>query len=176
MLIMKKIMILMLIALIACGNSADTPPSTDPQPNPPVAPPIAPPATPPQTNLPDPAFNTAELILGGTRYTLIDNFQTCAFDGISLHSPNFNTQISIVSPDFFANGQVLLESNKGWQISFQGDIGSGDTIWEVADNCQGWAIGNEQNFFELQALNCPLKGVGDPNKTTIVTFRVRCAL
>jgi hypothetical protein len=179
---MKKYLILFLIALAACGNTSDPTSSNDQtvqQPGAPVPSPAVPPvpAVPPETNLPAPALNSAELTLGGARHTLTHNLG-CRQDGLGIRLQVAGVglpAIILMKPDFSAAGPVLLETNQGWSMMFDENVAGANVNWGTPVGCQGWAIGNDPNFFELQVANCPLQDHPTaPTRNTSVTFRLRC--
>lgn len=169
---MKKYVILFLLALAACGNTGDSQmsagesPAETPQP-----------WKPPVINLPTPALNSAELILGGVRHTLNQN-ASCQQGGTGIFlrpAGNPTPAIIILRPNFSANGEVFMETDQGWSMMFDETIAGASVNWGTL-GCRAWAIGNEPGYFELQVADCPLQNHPiAPTRHSTVTFKLRCS-
>ena len=171
-LIRAVLLMAMPIAVIVCQNISGT--MTEIK--------LPEPATPPtpihnDSDIPAATTNSAEMILGNQRYTLVK--KTSCRDGAvgiglekSLPPGEHLPSLYVHFADFSATGDILLKTGApSWYLELL-DV---PATWQtIAAGCHATIVENTATIIELKTLNCQLKNFTN-TLFTIVSFRVRCS-
>jgi hypothetical protein len=137
----------------------------------------------PKTNLPKPADETAEMLLGADRYTLQHKFScrtgaggigmSLGVDGNGIPT---TPALNLHNADLSANGTILINSLSNpqvWNMDLDATVAGVFGNWmTTASGCNATVLENT-TIFDLEVSNCNVKRLGG-NETSTASFRLRC--